>query len=93
MLLFQIRDSPNLEDQFPVFISPRNSVAQLHPQAWGSLFVASYDFQGYDGGIRLRLHTDGVASQSHIATDGQLVSTGSHSFLPRYTRTSSARTA
>ena len=41
-----------------------------------SLFVASYDSQGHDGGIRPRLHT-GVTvspSPSHIATDGQSVS-------------------
>jgi hypothetical protein len=47
ILLSQIRDSPNLEDQVPVYISPRNRVAQLYPQALGSLFVASYDSQGY----------------------------------------------
>jgi hypothetical protein len=41
-----IWDSPNLEGQVPVFISPRNRVAQLHPQALGSLFVTSYDSQG-----------------------------------------------
>jgi hypothetical protein len=29
ILLSQIRDSPNLEGQVPVFISPRNRVAQL----------------------------------------------------------------
>jgi hypothetical protein len=57
ILQSQIRDSPNLEGQVPVFISPRNRVAQLHPQALGSLFVASYDSQGYGGGIRPRLHT------------------------------------
>jgi hypothetical protein len=39
----------------PVFISPRNRVAQLYPQALGSLFVASYDSQGCGGGIRTRL--------------------------------------
>jgi hypothetical protein len=33
-----IWDSPNLEGQVPVFISPRNRVAQLYPQALGSLF-------------------------------------------------------
>jgi hypothetical protein len=38
------------------FRSPRNRVAQLYPQASGSLFVASYDSQGYGGGIRTRLH-------------------------------------
>jgi hypothetical protein len=32
-LLSQIWDSPNLEDQVPVFISPRNRVARLYPQA------------------------------------------------------------
>jgi hypothetical protein len=32
-----IWDSPNLEGQVPVFISPRNRVAQLYPGALGSL--------------------------------------------------------
>jgi hypothetical protein len=54
-----IRDSPNLEGQVPVFTSPRNRVAQLYPRALGSLFVSSYDSQGYDGGILTRLHTGG----------------------------------
>jgi hypothetical protein len=31
-----IWDSPNLEGQVPVFISPRNRVAQLYPRALGS---------------------------------------------------------
>jgi hypothetical protein len=50
-------DSPNLEGQVPVFISPRNRVAQLYPWALGSLFVASYDSQGSRGDILTRLHT------------------------------------
>jgi hypothetical protein len=58
ILLSQIRDSPNLEGQAPLFTSPTNRVAQLYPQAVGSLFVASYYSQGYGGGIRLRLHTE-----------------------------------
>jgi hypothetical protein len=37
ILLSQIRDPPNLEGQVPVFIFPRNRVAQLYPQAPGSL--------------------------------------------------------
>jgi hypothetical protein len=41
IFLSQIRDSPNLEGQVPVFISPKNRVAQLYPQQLGSLFVAS----------------------------------------------------
>jgi hypothetical protein len=44
-------DSPNLEGQFPVFISPRNRAAQLYPRALGSLYVSSYDSQGYSVGI------------------------------------------
>jgi hypothetical protein len=57
ILLSQIRDSHNLEGQIPVFKSPRNRVAQLYPQALASLFVASYESQGYGGGIRSHLHT------------------------------------
>jgi hypothetical protein len=56
IFLSQIRESPNLESQVPGFISPRNRVAQLYIQALGSIFVASYHSQGYDGGIRTRLH-------------------------------------
>jgi hypothetical protein len=56
ILLSQLRDTPNLDGQVPVFISPRNRVAQLYPQALNFLFVASYDSQGYGGGIRIRLH-------------------------------------
>jgi hypothetical protein len=56
ILLSQIWDFSNLEGQVPVFISPRNRVAQLYPQAVGSLVVASYDSQRYGGGIQTRLH-------------------------------------
>jgi hypothetical protein len=56
ILLSHIRDSPNLEGQVSIFISPRNIVAQLYPQALGSLFIASYNMQGYGGGIRFCLH-------------------------------------
>jgi hypothetical protein len=57
IFLSQIRDFPNLEGQVPVFISPRNRVARLYPQALGSLFIPSYNSQGYGGVIRPRLHT------------------------------------
>jgi hypothetical protein len=40
-----------------VFIFPRKRVAQLYPQALGSLFIASYDSQRYGGGIGTHLHT------------------------------------
>jgi hypothetical protein len=56
ILQSRLRDSPNLDSQVPVFISPRNRVAQLYPQALGSLFIASYDPQGYGGGIRTCLY-------------------------------------
>jgi hypothetical protein len=42
--------------QVPIFISPRNKVAQLYPQTQGSLYVLSYDSQGFGGGILTHLH-------------------------------------
>jgi hypothetical protein len=49
IFLPQIRDSPNLEEgQVPIFVSTRNRVTQLYPQALGSLFVASYDSQDFN---------------------------------------------
>jgi hypothetical protein len=64
ILLFQIRDYPNLEGQVSVFISPRNRVTQLYPQALGSLFVASYDSQSYCGGIRTHLHAGAIPQKT-----------------------------
>jgi hypothetical protein len=52
-----LRQTPNLEDQFPVFMSPSDRVAQLYAQAPGSFFVAFYGSLGYGGGILIRLHT------------------------------------
>jgi hypothetical protein len=52
-----IWESLNMESQVPVFISPRNRVAQLYPWSLGSLYVVSYDSQGYGGGILTCLHT------------------------------------
>jgi hypothetical protein len=52
-----IWDSPNLEGQVPVFISPRNRMAQLYPRALGSLFVSYYDSHGYGGVFLTRLLT------------------------------------
>jgi hypothetical protein len=43
ILLSQIWDSPKLEGKVPVFISPRNMVAQLYLQALGSFLIASYN--------------------------------------------------
>jgi hypothetical protein len=58
ILLSQIRDFPNMEGLVPVFIPPRNRVAQLYSQALGSLFVAFYDSQSYGGGIRTGIHAE-----------------------------------
>jgi hypothetical protein len=63
ILLSQIRDCPNLEDQVPVILSPRNRVPQLYPQALGSLFVAFYDSQGYSENILTDLNA-GILNQS-----------------------------
>jgi hypothetical protein len=68
ILLSQIRDSPNLEGQVPLFIFSRNRMTRLYPQALGSFFVASYGSQGYGGGIRPSLHT----GRSYVSTiDGK----------------------
>jgi hypothetical protein len=42
ILLSQIWDTPNLEDQVPVFVSPRYRMARLYPQALGFIFCASW---------------------------------------------------
>jgi hypothetical protein len=49
--------TPNLENQVSVCMSPSDGVAQLYRQAPGSLFVAFYYSQGYGGGILTRLST------------------------------------
>jgi hypothetical protein len=65
ILLSQSRASPRLEGHVPVFVSLRNRVARLYPQALGFIFVASYDSQCYCGGIRPRLHT-GTSGYFHL---------------------------
>jgi hypothetical protein len=65
-------------------------VAQLYPGALGSLYVTSYDSQGYSGGILILPQSGGpgplsprnrvvqlkvkVKRQSHVTTDGQSIS-------------------
>jgi hypothetical protein len=46
ILLSQIRDTPNLKGQVPVFISPKNRVPQLYPQALGSLSSPPHGIMG-----------------------------------------------
>jgi hypothetical protein len=55
ILLSLIRDAPNLEDQVTIFISLSDRVAQLYLQVLGSLFIASFDSQGYNWGVLTRL--------------------------------------
>jgi hypothetical protein len=96
ILLSQIRDSPNLEGQVPVFICPRNRVAQLYPQALGSLFVASYYSAvgiatGYgldDQGVRVRVPVGSRIFSSLRRPDRlwdppNLLSNGYRWFFPR----------
>jgi hypothetical protein len=56
ILLSQIRDTSNLEGHVPVFIAPRNRMAQLYPQALGFFCVASYTSQDHGGGIPALTH-------------------------------------
>jgi hypothetical protein len=53
----------NLENQISLFMFPSDTVAQLHPQEPGSLFVTFHDSQGYGGGILTRLHTASLNNQ------------------------------
>jgi hypothetical protein len=57
ILLSHLRPPPpNMEGQVPVFIPPlpRNRVA---PLALGSLFIASYNLQGYSRDVLIHIHT------------------------------------
>jgi hypothetical protein len=51
---------PTLQPEGPglcIYV-PQWQSGQLYPEAWGYLFVAFYDSQGYGGGILTRLHTE-----------------------------------
>jgi hypothetical protein len=50
---------PYLEGQVPVFMSPGDRVAQLYPQAPGSLSITLYGSQGYGGGNLTCFHKGG----------------------------------
>jgi hypothetical protein len=67
VFMSQIRNSSNLDGQVPVFTSRRNRVAQ----ALGSIFVASYDSQGYGGGIRPRLPAVSLNPTRYMGTSGR----------------------
>jgi hypothetical protein len=46
-----------MEDQVSIFMSPSDRMAQLYPQAPGSLFVSFYDSQAHGGVILTSLQT------------------------------------
>jgi hypothetical protein len=76
---FTVSDSrlPQPGGPDPSTYIPQEQGAQLYPQALGFLSVASYDWQGYGGGIRTRIQADdliGLKSQSYVTTDGQSAS-------------------
>jgi hypothetical protein len=81
-LVSQIWDFSNVEGQVHIFISPRKRVAQLHPQALGSLYVASYDSRGC---ISYIWHTTGYTLLrlwwSYLNLPPRLFSNGSWPFL------------
>jgi hypothetical protein len=58
----------NLQPGGPVsvFMSPSDRVAQLYLQAPGSLFIAFYDSQDYDGGIQTHLHMGRIKPIVHM---------------------------
>jgi hypothetical protein len=58
-----LHPTPSLKDLVSIFKSPSGRVAQLHPQAPGSIFVTFYDSQGHSGGI-LTYHHTGISLNS-----------------------------
>jgi hypothetical protein len=74
------------DEKLGVYFSIFPRVVQLYPRALGSLYVVSYDSQGYGGGIltlpvyisfRNRMVQSKVKSQSHLTTDGQSITMSS----------------
>jgi hypothetical protein len=88
ILLSQIRDSPNLEGQVHVFISP---TARLYPQALGSLFVASCTtrratvevFEPASTRVGFSLYSRGSDLAENISTASQRMSYTVAYSLPR----------
>jgi hypothetical protein len=54
---FTVSDSRLPQPEGPGIYISQEQGGLVIPEALGSLFVASYDSQGYGGGIRPRLHT------------------------------------
>jgi hypothetical protein len=54
---------PTWRARFPYLYPLKNRVAQLYPRALGSLYISSYDSQGYGEGILTLLYLEG---QVHV---------------------------
>jgi hypothetical protein len=70
----QFRDLPNLEGQVPVFISPRNRVVRLYPQALGSSFRRLLRLAGLrwtNSNLPPHGLTKILSLESYVTTDGQ----------------------
>jgi hypothetical protein len=86
ILLPQIRNSPQPGGPGPRIYIPRDRVARLYPRALGSVFVSSYNSQGYGGGIRptvSRLVCLGIKHPSALKTRSLLLSEGCKLSLTR----------
>jgi hypothetical protein len=61
-------------------------VAQLYPQPLGSLFIASYDSNGYGGGILTRLPTVvpllGIVAEKCLPSSCLAIDVSSDSIIP-----------
>jgi hypothetical protein len=53
-------------------------VVQLYPRALGSIFVASYDSQGYGGDILTRLHEDQPSVEVRVGVILRPTVSGTH---------------
>jgi hypothetical protein len=77
ILLSQIRDSSNVEGQVPVFISPRNRVARLYPQAVGSFSppptTRRATVEVFESASRRIISTDKIKSNSKSHYDWRSV--------------------
>jgi hypothetical protein len=68
-----IWDCPNLEGQVPLFISPRNRVAQLHPRELDSICFASCHSQGYGGGILTLSQPGGPGARTLVSLKNRMI--------------------
>jgi hypothetical protein len=58
---------PQLGGPGPRLYIPQEQGDPVTPQALGSLFVVTYDTQGYGGGIRTRLHTENCSLSRRLS--------------------------